>query len=136
MLKFVGANLSRLCLAALLLILLFAFTPVSRQLLRVVNGSFAPAPYSSLALKDPSEVSSGVKVGRSVAVKLANRTGHLETYHWSARQGGALISLGEETVGNGRSVTISVPTRGAVAGSLRIALNGSSVFVTTPLLKP
>jgi hypothetical protein len=104
-------------------------------LVRSVDGSFAPTPYSSLALGNPADAAVGVVIGQPIRVELTNRTGHFETYHWSAQQGGALISLGEEALGSGRSVAISVPSRGAVAGSLRIALNGTNVFVTVPLLK-
>jgi hypothetical protein len=116
-------------------VLVFAFTPISHVLLRSVHGSFAPSPYSSLALRTPANASVGFLVGNSVAVELANHTGHVKTYHWSATESGALISLGEQTVENGRTTTISVPTRGAVDGTMRVALNGTDVFVTVPLQK-
>jgi hypothetical protein len=117
------------------LVLVFAFTPISHVLLSSVHGSFAPSPYSSLALRTPSNASVGFLVGNPVDIELANHTGHNETYHWSATEGGALISLGEETVKNGRTTTISVPTRGAKSGTMRVALNGTDVFVTVPLQK-
>jgi hypothetical protein len=116
-------------------VLVFAFTPISRLLLRSVNGSFAPTRFSSLALKTPSDAAEGILVGEPVRVQLSNHTGHLRTYHWSAIQKGGLISLGEETLGNGRVTTISVPTQGAETGTLRIVLNGTGVFVTLPILK-
>jgi hypothetical protein len=100
-----------------------------------VNGSFAPTPYSSLALGSPSDGSSGVVAGEPVIVKLTNRTGHAKTYHWSATQKGALISLGEETLGNGRTTTILIPSRGAVTGVLRIGITGTNIFITVPILK-
>jgi hypothetical protein len=125
----------RLLLALMVAVLLFGFTPISRALLRSVDGSFAPTPYSSLALRTPAEASLGVQAGESVPVELTNETGHTKTYHWSATQSGALISLGEEIVPNGRTTTILVPSQGAVAGRLQIALNGTAVFVTVPIVK-
>ena len=133
--RIVGPGSRRLFLPLVILALLLAFAPISRVLLRSVNGSFAPIPYSSLALKVPSDVSVGITAGKPVPVRLTNQTGRQKTYHWSATQNGALISLGEETVGNGRRATISVPSRGAVKGRLRIALSGTNVFITVPLLK-
>jgi hypothetical protein len=118
-----------------IVVLVFGFTPISRALLRSVDGSFAPSRYNSLALRTPSDAAVGFLAGEPVAVRLTNHTGHIKTYHWSATQGGALISLGEETLDNGRATTILVPTRGAVTGRLRIALSGTSVFVTVPILK-
>lgn len=135
MARIVGPGSSRLLLPLVILVLLFGFTPISRVLLRSVDGSFASTPYTSLALRTPSDAAVGLVAGKPVPVELTNRTGHLKTYHWSARLSGALISLGEETLGNGRSTTISVPSRGAVAGSLRIALSGTNVFITVPILK-
>jgi hypothetical protein len=109
------------------------FTPISHVLLRAVNGSFAPTRYSSLALKTPSEVALGIPAGTTIHVELTNETGHVKTYHWTATQNRALISLGEETVGSGRVTTILVPSRGAVAGRLRISLSGTNVFLTVPI---
>ena len=68
-------------------------------------------------------------------MQLTNRTGHAKTYHWIATQKGALISLGVQTLDNGRSTTIFVPSRGAVTGKLQIALTGTGIFVTAPILK-
>jgi hypothetical protein len=116
-------------------VLVFAFTPISHVLLRSVHGSFAPNPYSSLALRTPSNAGVGFLVGNPVAVELGNYTGHVETYHWSATENGALISLGEQTVDNGRTTTISVPTRGAINGTMRVALSGTNIFVTVPMQK-
>src|SRR5665213_621185 len=115
--------------------LVIAFTPISQVLLRTVDGSFAPSPYSSLALKAPSDGSSGVVSGKPVSVLLTNRTGRAKTYHWSATQKGALISLGEETLDNGRTTTILIPSRGAVTGVLRIGVTGTKIFITVPILK-
>jgi hypothetical protein len=130
----VGRGHSRLLLSAVVLILLFAFTPISKALLRGVDGSFAPTRYSSLALNNPSDAASGILSGQRLRVILTNHTGHNETYHWNATQKGALISLGEETLGNGQSTTISVPSRGADTGKLQVALAGTNVFVTVPVL--
>jgi len=116
-------------------VLAFAFTPISHVLLRTVDGSFTPSQYSSLALSVPSDGSSGVVTGEQVSVLLTNRTGHAKTYHWSATQKGALISLGEETLDNGRTTTILVPSRGAVTGVLRIGITGTNIFVSVPVLK-
>jgi hypothetical protein len=133
--RFVGPSSKKLLLLLVIVVLLFGFAPISRGLLRTVDGSFSQNSYSSLALRSPSSVTTGLVVGEPVLVQLTNRSGHLETYHWNATENGALISLGEETVGNGRSAKISVPSRGAVAGSLRIALTGTVVFLTVPLVK-
>jgi hypothetical protein len=127
---------NRLFLALLVAALLFAFTPISRALLRSVDGSFAPAPYSSLALRTPSDAATGVPAGESVPVRLTNKTGRTQTYHWSATQGGTLISLGEEIVPSGRTTTILVPSQGAATGRLQITLNGTQVFVTVPIRRP
>lgn len=127
---------NRLLLALVVLTLLFAFTPISRALLRLVDGSFAPTPYTSLALRTPAIAAVGVRAGAPVVVQLTNQTGHANTYHWSATQGRSLISLGEQTVKNGRTTTFLVPTRGATAGKMEIALQGTKVYVTIPILKP
>jgi hypothetical protein len=100
-----------------------------------VNGSFAPSPFSSLSVRSPENVTVGFLSGETIPVQLTNHTGHLKIYHWNATQKGALISLGEETLKSGSTTTINVPSRGAAAGTLRIALNGSNVFVTVPILK-
>jgi hypothetical protein len=126
-------NSSRPLLALIIVILLFGFTPISRVLLRSADGSFAPNPYSSLALGTPSRAAVGFVAGKPVPVQLTNRTGHTETYQWSATQNGTLISLGEDTLDNGRASTVLVPSRGAIAGKLRIALTGTNIFVTVPI---
>jgi hypothetical protein len=100
-----------------------------------VNGSFAETPFSSLALKLPSDAAVGVRKGKSIPVRLTNHTGHSKTYHWSATQSGALIGIGETTLGNGKATTILVPSRGAVAGKLQIALTGTDIFITVPIRK-
>ena len=132
--RIVGFSSKRLLLALIVAVLLFGFTPISRALLRSVDGSFAPTPYSSLALRTPSDAAVGVLAGEPVPVQLTNETGHTKTYHWSATQDGALISLGEEIVQSGRTTTILVPSQGAATGRLQIALNGTEVFVTVPVL--
>jgi len=129
-----GRGYRRLCLCLVLVVLLFGFAPISRGLLRIVDGSFAPTGYSSLALSTPSDAAVGILAGEALPVQLSNHTGHVETYHWSATQSGALISLGEETLGNGRTTTISVPSRGAVAGRLRVALTGTKVYVSVQIV--
>jgi len=103
-------------------------------MLRVVDGSFATAHYSSLALQDPADSAAGILTGQPVRVQLTNHTGRTKTYYWSATQRGNLISLGEETLGNGKTVTFSVPYRGAVTGTLSVALTGTTVFVTVPIV--
>jgi hypothetical protein len=123
-----------LLIAITILALLFAFTPISRALLRSVDGSFAPTPYSSLALITPSLAAVGIKAGKPIPVQLTNETGNTKTYHWSATQDGTLVSLGEKIVPGGQKSTILVPSQGAVAGTMRISLSGSAVFVTVPIL--
>ncbi len=103
-------------------------------MLRAVDGGFAPAHYSSLALEHPANAANGVLAGQPVHVQLTNDSGHTATYHWSATQKGNLISLGEVTVGNGDNVTFAVPTRGAAPGTLRVALTGTTDFVTLPVV--
>ena len=132
--RLVGLGPRRLLLAVLVVVLLFGFTPISRTLLHAVNGSFAQSPYSSLALMTPSDAAVGFVSGDPVPVQLTNHTGQTRTYHWSATEDGALISLGEDTVASGRASAISVPSRGAVNGQLRIALTGTDVFLTVPIL--
>lgn len=133
--RIAGPGSGRILLPLVIVILVLAFTPISRVLLWTVNGSFAPSPYSSLALGSPSVGSTGVVTGKPVRVQLTNRTGHAMTYHWSATQKGALISLGEETLNNGRTTTILVPSRGAITGVLRIGITGTNIFVSVPILK-
>jgi hypothetical protein len=125
----------RLSLVLVIVILVLGFSPISRALLSSADGSFSPTPYSSLALENSSSAPKGIVAGKTVAVKLVNRTGHFKTYHWSATQGGGLLSLGEEALGSGKATTILIPTRGAAAGTMRIALTGTNVFVTVPILK-
>ncbi|MGC2169610.1 MAG: hypothetical protein WA580_10955 [Acidimicrobiales bacterium] len=126
-----GSN--RLLVIVVIAVLLFGFTGISDVLLRAVNGSFSPSAYSSLALNSPSEATRGVKVGSVVRVTLVNHTQQEKTYRWGATQDGSLISLGTETLQRGESTVIRVPTRGALAGPLKIALTGSNVFVTVPV---
>lgn len=136
MARMFSRNSSKPLLALLILVLLFGFTPISRVLLRSVNGSFAQNPYSSLSLEVPSRATTGFPAGEPVPVRLTNQTGHIETYHWSATQNGALISLGEETSDSGQAVTVLVPSRGALAGTLRITLTGTNIFLTVPIRRP
>jgi len=131
----VGSSSNRLLLAVVIAVLVFGFTPISRALLSSVHGSFAQTPYSSLALATPSAADAGFPSGEPVPVELANHTGRTTTYRWSATESGALISLGEETLRGGQTTAILVPSRGAVTGTLRISLTGTSIFVTVPILK-
>jgi hypothetical protein len=114
-------------------IVLFAFTPISRALLLSVDGSFAPTPFSSLALRSPSEPATGFQVGDLVPVRLANHTGSTKTYHWSALEHGVIVSLGEKTLLNGRGTNINVPTAFGRPGILRITLTGTDVYITVAL---
>jgi len=129
-----GVWIGRFFLVLVVVVLIFGFSPISRQLLKTVNGSFAPTPYSSLALSTPGDAATGVPAGLAVAIQLSNDTGHTNTYHWTAQENGALISRGEQTLGNGKSINLSVPTLGAVAGTLRIVLQDTHVFITVPIL--
>ncbi len=116
-------------------VMLFAFGPISRVLLGWVDGSFSPAPYSSLSLVNQAEFDVGVVEGRPVPVLLSNHTGHLQTYSWTATQDGAMISEGEKTLSDGQAVTALISSHGARQGRLRIALNGTDIFVTVSILK-
>jgi hypothetical protein len=133
--KRASSNPKGLSLALIVVILVLAFAPISHVLLSAADGSFSPVPYSSLALTSSSSATTGIVAGKPVLVRLVNRTGHFKTYHWSATQNGGLLSLGEEALGNGKAVTIRIPSRGAAKGTLRIALSGTNVFVTVPILK-
>src|SRR5271156_4726320 len=122
--RIVGPGSSKSLAAIVVLALVFAFTPISKALLRAVGGSFEPSQYTVLALRNPSLATQGVLAGLPISVQVSNHTGHSETYHWSATQGKALISLGVTTLDSGEATTISVPSRGAVTGTMRIALSG------------
>jgi hypothetical protein len=130
-----GSGSRRLRLPLVVAVLVLGFTPISRVLLRAVNGSFTPTRYSSLALEAPADAVEGVLAGEPVPVRLSNHTGRTTSYHWSATQRGTLISLGEETIKSGRTITFLVPSTGSGTGRLQIELTGSNVFVTVPMLK-
>jgi|ERR1017187_3033757 hypothetical protein len=125
--------IGKLLLTLVVVALLIGFTPISKKLLHYVDGSFSPTSFSSLALSTPSSAAVGIAAGSTVPVELTNRTGRTTTYHWTATQNGTLLSSGGRTLTNGSSTTLSITTRGAVAGSLRISLSGTKIFVTIPL---
>lgn len=131
--RIVGRGSSRLRLAIIGLIVLFAFTPISRALLDAADGSFSPTPFTSLALRSST---SAVQVGDLVPVLLTNHTGMSRSYHWSATQQGVAISIGNVTLANGHGANINVPTNFGRAGKLRIGINGTQVFVTVNLERP
>jgi hypothetical protein len=126
--------IGKLLLILVVGILLIGFTPISKHLLHYVNGSFSPKPYSSLAITTPAVVTEGILAGSTIPVKLTNHTGNTSTYHWIATQDGHRISGGSSTLANGASTTLSITTRSAVAGSLRISLTRTKIFITVPLL--
>lgn len=132
--RIVGPSSSKPLAVIVVLALVFGFTPISRTLLRAVNGSFEPSRYTALALRNPSLATQGILAGVPISVQVTNHTGRIETYHWSAKQGRSLISLGVTTLDSGQATTISVPSRGAVTGTMRIALSGGNVFVTVPVV--
>jgi hypothetical protein len=113
--------------------LLFGFSPISRMLLRLVDGSFAPSPYTSLALRNPSLAVTGVKRGTAILVVLSNHTGRTVTYHWRATQADTLIRSGKRTVLNNRVSTLRVSTKLATPGRLRVSLRGTTVYVEVPI---
>jgi hypothetical protein len=115
---------------------LFGFTPISRELLKTVDGSFAPTPYSSLALSTPADAATGIPEGLPVPIQLTNDTGRTQKYHWTAQENGVLISQGEQTLGNGQAIGLSVSSHGAVSGTLRIVLQDTQVFITVPITGP
>lgn len=126
----------KILLALVVVILLVGFTPISKHLLHYVNGSFSPQPYSSLALTTPAVVTEGILAGSAIPVKLTNHTGNTTKYHWIATQNGHRISDGSSTLANGASTTLSITTKSAVAGNLRISLTSTKIFITVPLLTP
>jgi hypothetical protein len=121
-------------LTAVVIALVIGFIPISKRLLHLVNGSFAPTPYSSLALVNPSVVAPGVTVGSSIRVDLTNHTGHTVSYIWVARQKSKQISTGSRTLTNGKSATLYVQTWRAKTGKLTIGIDNSHVFLTVPLI--
>ena len=129
-----GRGKRRSAVFVVVVALMFGFSPISHNLLRSVNGSFAPSRYSSLSLSNPSSVVVGVLASEPVSVLLTNHTGQIKKYHWFATQNGALISLGEKTLGDGQSTTILISSQREKAGRLRIALQGTNIFVTVPVL--
>jgi hypothetical protein len=133
--KINGKVARRLFLSLALAIVLLAFSPISHALLRSVNGSFDPTPYTSLALRTPSDAVTGIRRGVPVQVELTNHSGHTKTYRWLATQAGALISTGSDTLSAGRAKTISIPTKFASKGKLRVGLDDVNIYVTVPILK-
>ena len=129
-----GRGKRRFAVFVVVVALLFGFSPISHGLLRYVNGSFAPSRFSSLSLANPSSVVGGVSARGPVPVLLTNHTGQFKKYHWFATQKGTLISQGEKTLGNGQTTTILISLVGTKAGTLRIALQGTHVFITVPVL--
>ena len=115
--------------------IVFGFSPISRGLLRMVNGSFAPSPYSSLSLATFEARNIGVSAGHPVAVLLSNHTGHMRTYYWTATQDGALISKGERRLGNDQARRLIISSQGTKVGRLRIGLDGTSIFITVTIRK-
>ncbi|HEY1826357.1 MAG TPA: hypothetical protein VGG21_10415, partial [Acidimicrobiales bacterium] len=61
--------------------------------------------------------------------------GRSRTYKWQATQAGTLVGIGEQRVMNGQTATISVATKFAATGPLRITLEGTNVYVAVPILK-
>jgi GT2 family glycosyltransferase len=116
-------------------IALFAFTPISGALLAFVNGSFAPTPYTSLALRSPAQAATGFKRGAVVQLELANHSGRDKTYRWNVTQASTLIGTGQERLADGQTQTILVPTKFAVGGTLRVALDGTNIYVDVPIVK-
>ncbi len=133
--RILGFGSSKLRLSIVAVVFLFAFTPISRALLLSVDGSFTPSPFSSLALRSPSDPAGGFQVGDLVPVRLTNHTGSSKTYHWSATQRGVVVSLGVKTLLNGRGTNIDVPTNFGSVGQLRIAIAGTNIFVTVHLAR-
>jgi hypothetical protein len=130
-----GKIARRLFLSLAIAIVLLAFTSISHVLLRSVNGSFAPSPYTSLALRTPSDAVTGIRKGLPVQVELTNRSGRTRTYRWLATQAGALVGTGLKTLPEGRAETISIPTNRAASGRLRVGLDGTNIYVAVPILK-
>ena len=129
-----GRGKRRFVVFVVVVALMFGFSPISHGLLRYVNGSFAPSRYSSLSLSNPSSVVVGVLARGPVPVLLTNHTGQIKKYHWFVTQKDALLSQGEKTLGNGQTTTILISLQRAKAGRLRIALQGTHIFVTVPVL--
>jgi hypothetical protein len=111
------------------------FTPISNRLLHEVNGSFAPTPYSSLALAHSSEVAKGLLAGDTIEAVLSNHTGRTTKYSWTATEDHRLVSKGNRTLRNGETIAFGIGTKGSTGGEMRIALRHSTIFVTIPLTR-
>jgi hypothetical protein len=130
-----GHGKSGFVVFVVVIVLLFGFSPISRGLLNTVNGSFAPSPFSSLSLSNPTNVEYGVLAFAPLPVILTNHTGKVTHYQWTATQKSTLISQGEKTLQNGQSATLLISLRGAKAGALRISLHGTHIYITVPILR-
>ncbi len=126
----------KVLLAVVVVLLLVGFSPASKRLLKLVNGSFVASPYSSLALTASSLSLKGVPIGTVIPLRLANHTGRTTKYQWSAREPSFLVSHGVMIIPSDASETINVPTKGAAPGKLRISLNSGDVYVTVSLVEP
>jgi hypothetical protein len=115
--------------------LVAGFTPISKRLLKEVNGSLAPTRYSSLALAHSSEVRKGLPVGNTIEAVLSNHTGRTTTYSWTATEERRLVGSGNQTLRNGQTITFGIGTRGLTNGEVRIALKHTKIFVTIPLTR-
>jgi hypothetical protein len=76
----------------------------------------------------------GVLSLEPLQVILTNHTGRSKKYRWTAMQKGILISKGEKTLRDGQATTLSISLRGATSGSLRVAITGTNIFLTVPIL--
>jgi|ERR1700722_4679065 hypothetical protein len=131
----IGAGSKRLRIIVLVAVLALAFTPISKVLLSAVNGSFSPTHYSSLAFVNPSQIDEGIRAGRALEVDVVNHSGGRKTYHIEASERGSLIGLGQTTLNNGQSATVSIATLGTTRGTLRIRIVGTGIFLTAPIVK-
>jgi hypothetical protein len=131
-----GWGPSKYSLLVIVAVLVFGFSPISRALLRVAHGSFAPAPYTSLSLANTAEIESGVAQGQPVEVTLMNHTGYTTSYQWTATQNHTVLSRGDTVLRNGQVTQLVISSTEATVGRLRIGLVGTDIFVTVSILKP
>jgi len=109
------------------------YTPLSKSLITASHGSVAQTPFSSLSLRDPAIVQTGIQVGHPVPVVIANHTPNSAAYNWTASQGSRLRAHGIAYASPGAHAFINVPTSSSTAGTLTIVISRSKVFITVPL---
>jgi len=127
------SGLSWVAVCVTLITLVLFFNPLATWLTKVTSASFAPTPYSSLSLSNTKLAHTGVHTGSTFSLDVENHTSSDQTYQWRADQFNVVIESGSVTVGPGQTSSFSVDATGALPGSLRVSLAGTSIYVTVPV---